>query len=153
MDINKKEIKDPILRRLNEFMSKKFISQTEIVNKIEVPQSTISGYFRDDRTPNIAIVVKILTKYSYLSADWLLLGFGEIERKESIKITDENKSMPNRFEELIRENERQKIKISNLENKIESLKKEKNIRHEYTSYVVETEAELKYKNNHENIIP
>lgn len=66
-------IKDKIFS----FLEKKGISKTEFYAETGIESSNFKGKNRDS-LPGSAMLVKILTKYPDLSADWLLTGKGEM---------------------------------------------------------------------------
>lgn len=65
------------------FLEKKGISKTEFYAETGIESSNFKGKNKDS-LPGSAMLVKILTKYPDLSADWLLTGKGEmIKTKET----------------------------------------------------------------------
>lgn len=59
------------------FLEKKGISKTEFYTETGIESSNFKGKNKDS-LPGSAMLVKILTKYPDLSADWLLTGKGEM---------------------------------------------------------------------------
>lgn len=72
------------------FLEKKGISKTEFYAETGIESSNFKGKNKDS-LPGSAMLVKILTKYPDLSADWLLTGKGEmLKTKETPSDTPVN---------------------------------------------------------------
>lgn len=78
--------------RLLQFLTKEGLSATVFADEIGVQRSSISHILSGRNNPSYDFIQKILEKYVNLSADWLLMGRGEmyktIERKNSDTDTD-----------------------------------------------------------------
>lgn len=155
MTKNNTDIQTPILKRIKEFQEKYFPNESEMGKTLKFKQSTLNGYFRDDRNPSFELIESILTNFSFVSAEWLLRGVGEMERQEEeiniIKIPDSNKYLVKRFEEVICELKDIKDEASKKDKKIKELAQEVSaLRAEINKYsgygiVTEPSPEIKKK--------
>ena len=75
-------VKDKILT----FLSQKGISVTEFCDKTGIESSNFKGQNRKS-LPGSTMLIKILTQYPELSADWLLTGEGEMLKSDKQNIS------------------------------------------------------------------
>lgn len=64
--------------RLLLFLNKEGISATSFADEIGVQRSSISHILGGRNNPSFDFILKILTKYNYLSAEWLITGRGSM---------------------------------------------------------------------------
>lgn len=67
------------------FMEKQGLSPARFADEIGVQRSNVSHIISGRNNPSYDLIVKILTKYKFLSAEWLLRGIGEMLVSETIK--------------------------------------------------------------------
>lgn len=139
----KEEVSNRLRLIINEFAGG---NNSKFGRIIGFPENVIRSYIRNNKEksmPSAEFIAKIVEKTN-CSADWILLGIGEMEKKPQVKITDANEYLTLRFEETIRSNERKDLKIKELENEISVLKAEK--KKNYPLLVVaEPDVELEKK--------
>lgn len=97
------------------------ISETRFSEEIGIPQSTISNIFNRDSDPKFSVISAIVTRYDFISLEWLLLGIGNMEKSPSSKnienqltsdvhvisnvlLNDENTLLQKKVVELLEEN-------------------------------------------------
>lgn len=73
----------------------KFIKQycgfvRNLAEALNMNETTLSNKLRGDRKLDLELIIEILVKYKDLSADWLLLGEGQMLRSESGKQRPQN---------------------------------------------------------------
>lgn len=66
-----------IKERILQLIDSQGITKEKFCNLVEINSSNLRGVTLES-DPNARVVAKILTKYPQLSADWLLLGKGEM---------------------------------------------------------------------------
>ncbi len=64
--------------RILEFLRKENKSSVQFAKEIGVQPSGISHILSGRNKPSLDFVIKVLSKYKYLSSDWLLFGKGEM---------------------------------------------------------------------------
>jgi len=67
--------------RILEFLRKENKTSAQFAEEIGVQPSGISHIISGRNNPSLDFVLKMLEKYSYLSADWLLFGKGSIYKE------------------------------------------------------------------------
>lgn len=137
-------MEDPVKERIRCVQEKYSKSQAEFARKLGVPKSTYNTMFKRGEKASFTILEAILSVFTDVSADWLLRGIGSMMLTPDVIITDGNKYMVERFEELINEKRDLEGIISEKDKIIERLSKEKK---ELIGYDVaaEPEAQLKTK--------
>ncbi len=68
--------------RLLLFLNKEGLSATVFADEIGVQRSSISHIISGRNNPSYDFIIKILEKYSYLNAEWLLTGKGDMYKEE-----------------------------------------------------------------------
>ena len=71
-------MENPILQRLRFFIKSRGMTIKIFCQSIETPEGSINNMFSRDANPSTELIIKILNVYT-LSANWLLIGFGEME--------------------------------------------------------------------------
>lgn len=75
---------DSVIQRIMLLIKEKDLSVRGLAIAIDMPPSTIGGYFHEDpakrREPGVDLVRRILSKFSDISPDWLLFGKGAMFR-------------------------------------------------------------------------
>lgn len=64
--------------RIIEFLRSENKSSAQLADEIGVQPSGISHIISGRNNPSLDFVIKMLTKYKYLSGDWLLFGKGDM---------------------------------------------------------------------------
>jgi transcriptional regulator with XRE-family HTH domain len=70
--------------RILEFLRKENKTSAQFAEEIGVQPSGISHIISGRNNPSLDFVLKMLEKYSYLSADWLLFGKGSIYKETKV---------------------------------------------------------------------
>lgn len=105
------------------FLKEENISKTDFYNDTGIAASNFKGSGMNSELGG-TLIVKILTRYSNLSPDWLLLGKGSMTRDGASGSQSANieayyklyKEMENKADRLLEENGALKYKINKLEN-------------------------------------
>lgn len=69
--------------RLFQFIKREVGSVRELATVLNMSEVTLGNKIRGDRKLDIELLVSILQSYPQLSADWVLLGKGEMLRSET----------------------------------------------------------------------
>ncbi|HEX3009537.1 MAG TPA: helix-turn-helix transcriptional regulator [Bacteroidales bacterium] len=79
--------------RIQKFINKEGISPAHFADEIGVQRSSVSHILSGRNNPSFDFIQKILQRYKNLSAEWLLLGTGDIYKRieKNITFTTENK--------------------------------------------------------------
>lgn len=72
------ELKD----RLNEMLKAYGLNQRNIANELDLPTSTINNYYSGKKEAALRFLLALLKHYPDLSADWLMKGEGEMNKKK-----------------------------------------------------------------------
>ena len=67
--------------RIQKIIDHYHLNSNSFANEIEVNRSTISHILTGRNKPSIEVLQKILKRFNDISAEWLLLGTGEINTK------------------------------------------------------------------------
>lgn len=70
--------------RIIEFLRKENKSSAQLALEIGVQPSSISHIISGRNNPSLDFVMKMLSRYSTLSADWLLFGRGQMSTEKTI---------------------------------------------------------------------
>lgn len=81
---------DDFIKRLQQLLEKKDISQRELAKRVGVSEVTISRYMSGERNPRIEIVRKMADVLS-VTTDYLLGNSNETQTKESAETAREKK--------------------------------------------------------------
>jgi transcriptional regulator with XRE-family HTH domain len=71
------EMKD----RLIKFLAHENLSATKFADEIGVQRSSISHIISGRNNPSYEFIYKILSRYKYLNAEWLIIGNGQMLKK------------------------------------------------------------------------
>lgn len=74
-------IYDSFGEKLEKILDKKWMTQRELANKLNIPPSTLNGYIKGYREPNIQFIRKIVAVLN-ISADELLDTEFKLKKKE-----------------------------------------------------------------------
>lgn len=99
-------MENSIYQRITEFCEYKNLSQRELCKACNLTFSTFSAAVRRKSSLNVSVIVNILSVYSELSPDWLLLQKGSMLR-DKLELSAEQsiiKELLDRNEKLIQEN-------------------------------------------------
>lgn len=75
--------------RLLTFLKKENISATNLADEIGVQRSSISHILSGRNNPSYDFIFKMINRYEYMNAEWLITGKGNMYKTEQKKI-DEN---------------------------------------------------------------
>jgi transcriptional regulator with XRE-family HTH domain len=73
--------------RILDFMEKQGLSPARFADEIGVQRSNVSHIISGRNNPSYDLIVKILTKYKFLSAEWLLRGIGDMLVSETSNVS------------------------------------------------------------------
>ena len=79
-------MENAVIKRLRYFIKSKEITVKYFSEIIDTPEGTFKSLFQRDSDPSTELIIKILNKYPNLSANWLLMGFGEMESPDQPQI-------------------------------------------------------------------
>lgn len=79
-------MENAILQRLRLFIKSKGMTIKFFAETIGSPEGTLSVMFQRGTNPSIELIIKILSKFPQLSANWLLVGIGEMESPDQPQI-------------------------------------------------------------------
>ncbi len=96
--MNKNEINDAFIIRIEELMKYKSLNQRTLANEIGFSYSTLNKYFnKKSNTIDYELIYKLVSQYSDISSKWLIEGEGPMLIAELDK---ESKNME-RIEKLV----------------------------------------------------
>ena len=64
--------------RITQFLSSEGISPAEFADKIGVQRSSVSHILSGRNNPSFEFIQKILSKYKFVNAEWLVMGTGNM---------------------------------------------------------------------------
>lgn len=107
--------------RLNTFVNKCGISANQFAKKIGVSQPSLKAILDGDTKPSYSTIEKVLIAYP-ISAEWLILGTGEMNRKgEGVEIKTNTSAVIKALERIDEALKTMKVKNEELEKKVEKL--------------------------------
>lgn len=74
--------------RLLIFLNKENISATNLADEIGVQRSSISHILSGRNKPSYDFIYKMISRYEYINAEWLITGKGDMYKKEQQKIDE-----------------------------------------------------------------
>lgn len=81
-------MEDIVTQRVNEFRQGKQLSILALSKVLEMNQTTLNKQLKEDGCGvQVSTLVKILSAYPELSAEWLLRGEGEMKKGDEWKVT------------------------------------------------------------------
>jgi len=87
-------------QRIKELIDYLQLSDREFAKQVEIPQTTISSYFKRGSEPSMSAIVRILKTFDFVDIEWLVLGKGSMIKEEVIENTDTNNIMMKTIIEL-----------------------------------------------------
>ena len=103
-----------IKERILYFIENQDIKKVDFFNKTQIASSNFKGEGKKSEIGGDKMV-RILTEYPQISAEWLLTGVGEMLKSNKIEVkTVDNEWLLRRFEEVIAENALLKQEIEQL---------------------------------------
>ena len=69
--------------RIHEFLKRENKSSAQFAAEIGVQPSGISHILSGRNNPSLDFIIKLLTRYPFISTDWLLFGKGEMYREQT----------------------------------------------------------------------
>src|SRR5271166_1478026 len=67
--------------RIIKFLAHENLSATKFADEIGVQRSSVSHILSGRNNPSYEFIFKILSRYKYLSAEWLIMGSGQMIKK------------------------------------------------------------------------
>ena len=77
-------MKDRLLR----FLNMENMTSAQLADAIGIQRSTVSHLLSGRNNPSYDFIVRLLTQYKYLNADWLLTGNGPMYRQKDENMMD-----------------------------------------------------------------
>lgn len=71
-------MKSSLLQRVIQVREFYGLNELQLSKRLQIPQTTLNGYFKLKRKPSIDIVMAILNEFEDISAEWLLRGTGQM---------------------------------------------------------------------------
>lgn len=71
--------------RLNEMLKAYGLNQRNVAKELDLPTSTINNYYSGKKEAALRFLMPLLKHYPDLSADWLMKGEGEMNKKKEMK--------------------------------------------------------------------
>jgi transcriptional regulator with XRE-family HTH domain len=71
-------MKSSLLQRVMQVREFYGLNELQMSKRLQIPQTTLNGYFKLKRKPSIDIVMAILNEFEDISAEWLLRGTGQM---------------------------------------------------------------------------
>jgi Icc-related predicted phosphoesterase len=71
-------MEDTITQRIMLLMKQKKISVSSLAKELDVPQTTLNGQIKDEKSLKANTILALIEKYNDISLDWLLTGKGEM---------------------------------------------------------------------------
>jgi len=81
-----------MIERIQQIMDYENLKPGEFAEQIGINRSAISHILNGRNKPSLDVVNRILTRFDYISSDWLLFGNGEIQKKKVDQHSSSNKS-------------------------------------------------------------
>ncbi|MCX7862688.1 MAG: helix-turn-helix domain-containing protein [Bacteroidales bacterium] len=94
--------------RLEKFLSVENISPSKFADEIGIQRSSISHILSGRNNPSLDVIQKILSRFPYINAEWLIMGKGDMFKPER---------EPTLFDNLV---ETSNNEIKNVQNEIEN---------------------------------
>lgn len=118
------EIKD----RIQKFLEIENINPSKFAEEVGIQRSAISHILSGRNNPSLEVIQKILKRFSYINAEWLILGKGEMFKQEReptlfdsllLKETNNNQNQEIKKEDI------NNTSFSNNEETMQNIQKEK----------------------------
>jgi len=77
------------LRALMDFYN---LSMNQLAKEIDTPVGSLAGYLNDGREPKLLFFCKILTRFTNINSDWLILGKGEMVKAKEFEFMEKELS-------------------------------------------------------------
>ena len=71
-------MKSSLLQRVIQVREFYGLNELQLSKRLQIPQTTLNGYFKLKRKPSIDIVMAILNEFEDISSEWLLRGTGQM---------------------------------------------------------------------------
>ena len=71
-------MKSSLLQRVIQVREFYGLNELQLSKRLQIPQTTLNGYFKLKRKPSIDIIMAILNEFSEISSEWLLRGTGHM---------------------------------------------------------------------------
>lgn len=75
--------------RLEQIKKNERLSIEEYMNLLGVTKSSYYNWKNGENYPNTEVLIKVLRKYPSYSAEWLLMGVGEMHKAKSLQIVND----------------------------------------------------------------
>ena len=90
------------------FLNREGISATSFADEIGVQRSSISHIISGRNNPSFDFILKTLTKYNYLNAEWLITGKGNMYKPdldEKVRYVNTNGLFDNNIQKEVKSND------------------------------------------------
>jgi transcriptional regulator with XRE-family HTH domain len=74
--------------RLRALMDSYNLSMNQLAKEIDTPVGSLAGYINDGREPKLSFFGKILTRFTNINSDWLILGKGEMIKAQEYEFME-----------------------------------------------------------------
>jgi predicted XRE-type DNA-binding protein len=111
-----------IEEKILKVFSKSGLSRIEFANKLKISNAVLSHLASGRNKASLDLVINVLTYFPGISADWLILDKGDMERpaiENTVKLKDD---LSKHIARLQQGNHQMQKDISSLANEVESLK-------------------------------
>jgi plasmid maintenance system antidote protein VapI len=78
-------MKSAIIQRVIEIMQKFNLNKSSLAKVLNMPQTTVNGYFNSENKVSMELILAIISKFPDISAEWLLRGEGAMERTMNVE--------------------------------------------------------------------
>lgn len=116
-----------VIQRIKEIISVYNINENILSKKIGIAQSTLNGYFNNNRKLSFTTISSILNEFEDISAEWLLRGKGNMYNTENSVPDIKTGDMQSVYETVVRDKDEQ---IEKMKAEINQLIGENNIMRE-----------------------
>jgi transcriptional regulator with XRE-family HTH domain len=96
-----------VIQRIKEIISVYNINENILSKKIGIAQSTLNGYFNNNRKLSFTTISSILNEFEDISAEWLLRGKGNMYNTENSIPDIKTGDMQSVYETVVRDKDEQ----------------------------------------------
>lgn len=96
-----------VIQRIKEIISVYNINENILSKKIGIAQSTLNGYFNNNRKLSFTTISSILNEFEDISAEWLLRGKGNMYNTENSVPDIKTGDMQSVYETVVRDKDEQ----------------------------------------------
>lgn len=96
-----------VIQRIKEIISVYNINENILSKKIGIAQSTLNGYFNNNRKLSFTTISSILNEFEDISAEWLLRGKGNMYNTENSMPDIKTGDMQKIYETVVKDKDEQ----------------------------------------------